>query len=180
MKEADFHDHRIVESISVRPTFGTARQREIVRVVPSDKSQAELFWSRELAEWFFPANAAEGVRLSDDNSEGRRDTIVSLRNGTDISVQVTQFVSEKWNEHEAHRESFVARVLAELRHQGVRSERLCAINLLLKEQDPTLMKNGAKEIAGHTSAVLPMRDTQIFETKVGCMVIQTVEGNRVN
>ncbi|MHC4510369.1 MAG: hypothetical protein ACYTAO_15685 [Planctomycetota bacterium] len=125
------------ERISVRPTHGTARVVASAPVLPPAKSDKEVFWVRTLVDALqkLPGQVTD-VRSNKDDSHGQDDVIIEMSDRESIGVQVTELTSELRRKREAIRVSYVDKILALLRKEGVRSEERILVTLLFAASDP--------------------------------------------
>jgi len=84
-------DKRNFASISGRITQGTTRQVTFNSLIPLEKSEKELFWTKILLQNLIDKLDLLEITANTDYSNGNHDVIFSLINKTIIGCQVTEF-----------------------------------------------------------------------------------------
>jgi len=130
---------KTMASISIRPTHGTARLIHLSYAVPQEKSDKERFWVKALVD-SLPSISKDVIEIisTDDDSHGKPDVIVKMRDETIIGIQVTELTSELRREREAIRSSYLSKVLALLKEEGICCKQKILIKLLFSDPESKL------------------------------------------
>jgi len=114
-------DKRNFASISGRITHGTARQVTFNSLIPLEKSEKELFWTKILLQNLINKLDLLEIIANTDDSNGNHDVILSLINKTIIGVQVTEFTYELERSRKYIQDTYLKRIIQEISNRGCKA-----------------------------------------------------------
>ncbi len=123
------NDKRKFASISCTITHGTAKRVEIRSVIPSNKSDKELFWTKILCEKLAEKYEIAKVESNPDDSHGKHDTIITLKDDSLIGVQVTEFTYELARTRKHIKESYLKQIHDLIQSKNIKSNDKLVFNI---------------------------------------------------
>lgn len=119
-------------SISVFPTHGTATLVQQPSVIPADKRDCEVFWVSNLLPSLKEMQPLKpNVESCPDDSHGNHDVIISLNDGNEIGIQVTELTYELERARKSQRDRFLADVSECYRIRKLSPNRKLLVNCFL-------------------------------------------------
>lgn len=116
-------------SISATLISGTGRLELIPSIIPFDKSEKEIFWTKVLADNLSDKFEYIKIETNPDDSNGKHDVIITLKNESKIGVQVTEFTYELERTRQHIKYFYTNKLLEEIQSRGIKYEEQILISI---------------------------------------------------
>ncbi len=117
-------------SQSMTITHGTARSVKTPSVIPTGKENIELFWCKALLNKLILPLDIQSIESSIDDSQGKDDVIVLLRNKLKIGIQVTELTYELERARKNIKQKYLQRIFDELKRRNIHSSERVVFNIV--------------------------------------------------
>ena len=166
-------------SISGRPIHGTATQISFPSVIPSAKSDKEVFWVQELVQRLPEFDHEKTiVKTNVDDSNGNHDVIVETDTPFEIGVQVTELTYELWRRRSSQRDRYLQKIISELQIINASSPMRVVAKLFFSTFNPNELELvPAREIAALIATEVASQSGQmVLNTHFGRILLSPAGG----
>lgn len=128
-------DKKNIASISGRFTHGTASKIIINSVIPSNRAEKEVFWTKMLLEGFSDRYPYSVIKSNIDDSNGNHDVIINLRDNSSIGVQVTEFTYELERTRKHIRDTYLKSIIKEIQKKNLNTTKKTLFSITFPYSD---------------------------------------------
>ena len=167
-----------IQSISLTPTHGTARQVTISSIIPKIKEDKEVFWVEKLLNKI--QKKYKEAYSNPDDSDGNHDVIIDFDKNI-LGVQVTELTYELERARMDIKRKYIEKIKKEVLANKIVSKNKILVNIFFSAIDikkPTLVR--AEEVAKTVmTEVKKFTSDKSVKTPFGKILIQQIKSGQL-